>query len=98
MPLMSKKDPLGIRRSGRMKFDKCETSDVRVRLYGNAAVVSGRLQRSRRLGARTAEDNWFFTKMYVRPRRPVAFSFVACVRRAGAMMAEFFPWTSAPVS
>jgi hypothetical protein len=32
----------------------------------SAAVVNGQLQRSRRMEERMAEDNWFFTKMYVR--------------------------------
>jgi hypothetical protein len=66
MPVMSKDAALAMTRSGRMKFDRYETSDLRIRVYDGSAVVTGRVQRARRLGDRTAEDNWFFTKVYVR--------------------------------
>ena len=46
MPVMTKADALKFARSGRMKFLTYRTSDIRVRLYDNAAVVTGRLQRS----------------------------------------------------
>jgi hypothetical protein len=45
MPVMSKTEALGFARSGKMKFQKYQTSDLNVRVYGDAAVVSGRLQR-----------------------------------------------------
>src|SRR5215469_1080278 len=53
MPVMSKSDVLGFARSGRMKFERYQTSDVKVRVYGDAGVVSGRLQRTRALNGRT---------------------------------------------
>lgn len=66
MPVMSKADALGFAKSGRMKFQRYETSDVKVRMYGDAAVVSGRLQRTRTLNGKTLDDNWNFLKVYVR--------------------------------
>ena len=47
MPVLTKADALKFARSGRMKFLSYKTSDIRVRVYGNAAVVTGRLQRTR---------------------------------------------------
>lgn len=66
MPVMTKAEALGFARSGRMKFLRYATSDVRVRVYGDAAVVSGRLQRTRVLNGQEVSDDWRFTKMYVR--------------------------------
>ena len=47
MPVLTKADALKFARSGRMKFLTYRTSDIRVRVYDNAAVVTGRLQRTR---------------------------------------------------
>jgi ketosteroid isomerase-like protein len=66
MPVMSKPEALRFARSGRMKFQRYQTSDLKVRVYGDAAVVSGRLQRARTLNGKTAEDDWRFTKVCVR--------------------------------
>ncbi len=66
MPVMSKSDVLGFARSGRMKFQRYQTSDLKVRVYGDAAVVSGRLQRTRTLNDKTVNDDWRFTKLYIR--------------------------------
>ena len=52
MPVMTKAEVLGFARSGRMKFLHYTTSDIRVRVYRDAAVVSGRLQRTRVLNGR----------------------------------------------
>lgn len=76
MPPMTKSEAFAVVRSGRMKFQSYRTSDVRIRIYGNAAVVTGRLQRARTIGDRKAEDDWRFTKVYVRKSgdwRVVAF-------------------------
>src|SRR4051794_16708975 len=40
MPLMRKADVLAFARSSRMKFDNYSTSEVQVRFYGDAAVVT----------------------------------------------------------
>ncbi len=66
MPLMTKAGALSFARSGRMKFLSYQTSEIRVRVYDNAAVVSGRLQRARSMNGREISDDWRFTKVYVR--------------------------------
>jgi len=62
---MSKSDSLGVFASGRMKFDRYETSDTTIRVYEHSAIVTGRLQRGRRMGDRAVNDDWRFTKVYV---------------------------------
>lgn len=66
MPVMGKAEVLGFARSGRMKFLHYSTSEVRVRVYGDAAVVTGRLERTRTLNGKEISDDWRFTKTYVR--------------------------------
>ena len=66
MTVMTKPEAIGVVRSGRMKFGRYQTSDTRIRLYGDAAVVTGRLERTRSVNGRSVEDDWRFTKVYVR--------------------------------
>ena len=66
MPVMKKPDALKFARSGRMKFLSYRTSDIHVRVYDNAAVVTGRLQRTRSMNGQQISDDWRFTKTYVR--------------------------------
>ena len=66
MPAMSKADLLGFWRSGRSAITRYETSAVRVRVYADAAVVTGRLFRERNFNGRIVADHWQFTKVYVR--------------------------------
>ena len=76
MPVLTKADALKFARSGRMKFLTYRTSDIRVRVYDNAAVVTGRLQRTRVINGQEMSDDWRFTKTYVREAhewRVVAF-------------------------
>ena len=68
MAVMSGADALSFFRTGHMKFLQYRTSDLTVRVYENAAVVTGRLERTRALGDRTLEDDWRFTKVYVREK------------------------------
>ena len=63
---MSKQQALEFARSARMRFDLYETSDLRYRVYKNAAVVTGRLRRTRHTGGRAVDDDWRFTKVYIR--------------------------------
>jgi len=63
---MGKRDVVAFAKSGRMKFQRYETSDLKVRVYGDAAVVTGKLQRTRTINGQQQDDNWRFTKMYVR--------------------------------
>jgi ketosteroid isomerase-like protein len=63
---MNKADVINFTRSGSMKFLHYTTSDIRIRVYGDTAVVSGRLQRTRRINDEELTDDWRFTKVYVR--------------------------------
>src|SRR5580658_1132594 len=72
----SQSDALKFARSGRMKFLSYRTSDIHVRVYGDAAVVTGRLQRTRSMNGQEISDDWRFTKTYIRESqkwRVVAF-------------------------
>jgi ketosteroid isomerase-like protein len=66
MPVMHKAQSLAIWRTGRMKFQRYETSDNAFRIYGDAAVVTGRLVRERTFGGKDIHEDWRFTKVYVR--------------------------------
>jgi ketosteroid isomerase-like protein len=66
MAPMSKGESLAFVRTGRMRFDRYETSQIKVRQYADSAVVTGRLQRTRTVEGRQREDEWRFTKVYVR--------------------------------
>jgi ketosteroid isomerase-like protein len=66
MSPMSKDDALGFARTGRMRFVRYETSEIKVREYGDTAVVTGRLQRMRTLEGLQKADDWRFTKVYAR--------------------------------
>ena len=66
MPAMTKPEVLAFARSGRMKFLRYETSDISIRVYGDAAVVTGRMQRTRTLNGQELSDDWRFTKVYAR--------------------------------
>ena len=66
MTPLSKAEALSFLRSGRMKFSRYETSELGVRVYGDTAVVTGRVRRSRERAGQMVEDDWRFTKVYVR--------------------------------
>jgi ketosteroid isomerase-like protein len=66
MPVMDKTESLAFVRSGKMKFQVYKTSDLRIRVYGDAAVVTGQLERTRSANRGEFEDDWRFTKVYVR--------------------------------
>lgn len=66
MRLLDKKDSVGIIRSGRVKFRRYETSELRIQVYGDAAVVTGLLERVRDVADQNVEDQYRFTKVYVR--------------------------------
>ena len=65
MPVMTKADALKFAHSGRMKFLHYATSDLRIRIYRETAVVTGRLQRTRTMSGKEVSDDWRFTKVYV---------------------------------
>ena len=66
MAPLPKQDALAFVRSARMKFLRYESADFTVKIYGDSAVARGRLLRARELGGQTMQDNWRFTKVYVR--------------------------------
>jgi len=66
MQVLDKAQSLRILGSGRVKFQHYETSDLRIRVYDDAAVVTGRLLRTRMTNAGETNDSWRFTKVYVR--------------------------------
>jgi ketosteroid isomerase-like protein len=66
MPVMNKEESLAIWKAGKMKFDIYKTSDIRIKVYGNSAVVTGQLVRIRDSKSTKFEDDWRFTKVYVR--------------------------------
>jgi ketosteroid isomerase-like protein len=66
MAVMTRAEALGFARSGRMKFLSYETSDLHIRVYGDAAVVTGHLLRTRTLNGNKVSDDWHFTKVYIR--------------------------------
>lgn len=66
MPIMTKTEALEFVRSGRMRFQRYQTSGVRIRVYEKAAVVTGRLQRTRTINGQEVADDWQFTKLYIR--------------------------------
>lgn len=66
MRAFTRAEALDMVRSARIRFERYETSDLHVRLYGEAAVVTGRLRRTRTTTAGTTDDSWLFTKVYVR--------------------------------
>ena len=68
MPVMNKEESLAMWKSGKMKFDIYRTSDLRIRVYGDSAVVTGQLVRIRDANNKEFEDDWRFTKVYVRRR------------------------------
>jgi ketosteroid isomerase-like protein len=76
MRVMTKADAAAFAHSGRMKFLRYQTSELHVRVYGDAAVVTGHLQRTRTMNGNEVSDDWRFTKVYVRQAskwRVVAF-------------------------
>jgi len=66
MPAFTKSEALSVFRAGRMKFARYESSEIKVRTYEGCVVVTGALKRSRSMGERVLNDDWRFTKVYVR--------------------------------
>ena len=64
MAVMNKAAALAFARSGRMKFQTYETSNLQVRLFGDIAILSGRMKRARTIQGNSVADNWLFTKVY----------------------------------
>jgi ketosteroid isomerase-like protein len=69
MAPMTKEVALTFAKSGRMSFSRYVTSDIHIRVHGDMAVVTGRLQRTRTISGKELSDDWRFTKVYVRQDR-----------------------------
>src|SRR6187401_1349000 len=63
---MTRADSLGMFTAGRMKFDRYESSETQIRVYGDTAIVTGRIKRTRTIAGKTMDDDWRFTKVYLR--------------------------------
>lgn len=66
MAVMNKQNAIAIAKSGRIKFKRYETSEIGIRVYSDAAIVTGLLERTRSLNGRDIDDRWRFTKVYIR--------------------------------
>lgn len=66
MPMMRKEESLAFARSGRMRFLHYRTSELQVHRFTDVAVVTGRVERAREFSGRRLDDDWRFTKVYVR--------------------------------
>jgi ketosteroid isomerase-like protein len=66
MSVITKPTAVAMAKSGRIKFTRYETSEISIRVYGDAAVVTGVVERTRTLNNRDFDDKWRFTKMYIR--------------------------------
>jgi ketosteroid isomerase-like protein len=66
MRVLNKADAVGMFKTGRMKFERYETSETTFRVYGDTAIVTGRLRRRRTVAGALTDDDWRFTKVYLR--------------------------------
>ena len=66
MPPMTKSETLRAWESGEIKFILYRSSDLHFKVYDDCAVVTGSLERTREFGGQSRNDNWRFTKVYVR--------------------------------
>ena len=66
MRQMSKADSLAVFKNGVMKFDRYESSETQIRVYGDTAIVTGRIKRTRTVAGTIREDDWRFTKVFLR--------------------------------
>jgi ketosteroid isomerase-like protein len=66
MRVLNKADAVGLFKTGRMKFERYETSETTFRVYGDTAIVTGRLRRTRTVAGALTDDDWRFTKVYLR--------------------------------
>jgi ketosteroid isomerase-like protein len=68
LPAMTKGKSLAVWKGGKVKFKRYQSSGVEIRVMGDTAIVTGRAQRTRTLGDRSVDDDWLFTKVYVREK------------------------------
>jgi len=67
MPMMNKREVMDMWHSSKpKKFTRYGTMEMKVRVYGDAAVVTGHMYRTWDVGARAFADDWLYTKVYSR--------------------------------
>ena len=66
MPRFNKAQSLAIWKTGRMKFSRYESSNLRFEVMGETAVVTGALVRERKFMEKDVHEDWQFTKVYLR--------------------------------
>ena len=66
MRVFTKTDALAMVGTGHMRFDRYETTNITVRVHGDSAVTTGRLRRTRNVNGKHFDDDWQFTKAYIR--------------------------------
>ncbi|MDX1999636.1 MAG: nuclear transport factor 2 family protein [Thermoanaerobaculia bacterium] len=66
MPLFSKTELLEMWRSVPVTFSEYATTDLKIRVFGDSAVTTGRLHRARNFAGREKIEDWLFTKAYAR--------------------------------
>ena len=66
MPPFSKPALLKMWRGMKVSITEYATSDVKIHVYGQSAIATGRLHRVRDFGGNQATDDWLFTKAYAR--------------------------------
>ena len=64
MAPLDKSNALKMWRSVPVKFTLYESTGIRARVEGTVAVVTGRISRARVFGDRSANEQWYFTKVY----------------------------------
>lgn len=64
MAPLGKADALKMWQSVPVKFTRYESNDVSSRVEGTVAIVTGKISRARVFGERSANEQWYFTKVY----------------------------------
>lgn len=62
--LETKADIIAMRRSGTVKFTQMDLSDVKIRIYGNTAVVTSRVDVQGKNGDRDIGGHYRYTRVY----------------------------------
>jgi ketosteroid isomerase-like protein len=92
MAVMTRAEALGFARSGRMKFLRYETSDLHIRVYGDAAVVTGHLIRTRTLNGNEVSDDWRFTRSTsVKHTNGGSFPFTRLIHQRRDLLSSLSP-------
>lgn len=66
MKMFNKSEILAVLRSGRIKFLRYETTGLSTKIFGDTAIVTGHLMRTRKINDRELPDEYRFTKVYIR--------------------------------